>query len=412
MLRKFITLAIAITLSATAFAQTTTNGRHRVSTYDQGEPFGYSTRSSRTDASQTYNITGGGTFDVPTTKSMEGVKILTSNGKDMREEIMEAIENNRIVILDGSEGDFTISSLMTFNGLKDRTILGVKGARLCTTWYASKEVLDMLVKAGVPEMSTSNGGDTLVNGQFVREQAEYMTRKLIIDMTGDPTEAFRNSGIFIFNGCENIVIRNLKLQGPGSIDVGGADLMSIKNGSKHMWIDHCDFADGMDGNFDITTKADFITVSWCTFSYTERSFMHQNTNLVGFSDKETPGFLNITFAYNHWGKGCRARMPMARAGRIHMLNNYYTCTGNYTACMNPRMNSEFLIEGNYFDKSVTRFFSTKDAIAWTWKSTNFIGCGADTPKSNGNVTVPYTYKQMKAKQVPEQVGTYAGATLW
>ncbi|MBO6059037.1 MAG: hypothetical protein J6P67_02705, partial [Bacteroidaceae bacterium] len=188
----------------------------------------------------------------------------------------------------------------------------------------------------------------------------------------------------------------------------GNDLLSIVGGSRHVWVDHCDFRDGMDGNFDITQSSDFITVSWCTFAYTERAYMHQNTNLVGYSDKEPKGFLNVTYAYNHWGKGCHARMPMVRAGRIHMLCNYYDCFGNPSACINPRMNSEVLIEGNYFAEGIKHFFSTKDAEAWTWTDTNH---APSTPKSKGKVAVPYQYNAIPTDNVPTEVKAYAGATL-
>ena len=131
-------------------------------------------------------------------------------------------------------------------------------------------------------------------------------------------------------------------------------------GTKNCWVDHCEFVDGMDGNFDITQKSDFNTVSWCTFSYSARSYMHQNTNLVGGSDSEATGYLNTTFAFNHWGDGCLARMPMARVGKIHMLNNYYTCKeGNN--CINPRKNSEFLVEGNYFAAGVESIYTQAGA---------------------------------------------------
>ena len=136
--------------------------------------------------------------------------------------------------------------------------------------------------------------------------------------------------------------------------------------------------------------------------------MHQNTNLVGYSDKEPKGFLNVTYAYNHWGKGCHARMPMVRAGRIHMLCNYYDCFGNPSACINPRMNSEVLIEGNYFADGIKKFFDTKDAEAWTWTDTNH---APSTPKSKGKVAVPYQYNAIPTDNVPTEVKAYAGATL-
>lgn len=398
-------------------------GQTGSSKYDEGKPFGFCTRSSRTSSSSTFNITGGGgyIYDNGTVKDGSGtavastkVKVLKSTGKDMKTTIMDAIKNAAysVIIFDGSEGDFIISSTMSFSSLKNKTILGINNARLCTTWYATPEIIKALNDAGVPGMSTSSGtGGTLSNGSSVSEQAEYMTRQIIINLTGDTKESYRSSGIFYFSGCDNFIIRNLKLQGPGSIDVSGSDLMSLY-GSTHFWVDHCDFTDGMDGNFDITQKANFNTVSWCTFSYTDRAYMHQNTNLVGSSDSETVNYLNTTFAFNNWGKGCRARMPMARVGKIHMLNNYYTCTGNGTPCINPRKNSEFLIEGNYFDASVVNFFSQSDAIAYVWKNTNVIACGKSAPSSSGSVTVPYTYTVAPANDLPTEVAPYVGATLF
>ena len=120
-----------------------------------------------------------------------------------------------------------------------------------TTWYATAEIIKALNDAGVPEMSTSGGGGTLPNGQYVAEEAEYYTRKIIIEKTGDNSEKYRSSGVFSFNGCQNIIIRNITFQGPGSIDVGGSDLISFSGGTKNCWVDHCDFLDGVDGCLDI-----------------------------------------------------------------------------------------------------------------------------------------------------------------
>mgnify|MGYP002855501163 CR=1 FL=1 len=262
------------------------------------------------------------------------------------------------------------------------------------------------------ETSIHLGTRNLPNGRMVREEAEYQTRRIIIDMTGDQEEHYRNAGILSLRGCRNIIVRNITFQGPGSIDVGGNDLISCFGGAQHCWIDHCAFMDGMDGNFDITTYSDFITVSWCTFSYTERSYMHQNTNLVGFSDRETPGYLNVTYAFNWWGEGCRQRMPMARVGKIHMLNNYYSST-TASNCINPRINSEFLIEGNYFERGVRHYYSQKDATAVTWCPDNFIAEADQLPASTGTtVTVPYDYTVAPCSEVPAAVTKHAGATLF
>jgi pectate lyase len=260
-------------------------------------------------------------------------------------------------------------------------------------------------------MNTHEGGGILPNGQRVREEAEFNTRKIIIGLTGDNTESYRKSGILRV-AKENIIIRNITFVGPGSIDVSGSDLLSF-NGAKHCWVDHCSFSDGMDGNFDITQSSDFNTVSWCTFSYTERSYMHQNTNLIGYSDREPTGFLNTTFAFNWWGQGCVQRMPMIRVGKIHMLNNYFSST-TATNCINPRKNSEVLIEGNYFEKGVRRYYSQKDAISVTWADSNF----AEEPNQSGTpfsvgttITIPYEYTVAPYADVPATVKKHAGATL-
>ena len=380
--------------------------------YDQNKPFGFCTRSSRTDAACTYNITGGGCYSYPIPNGFAGkVIVLKSNGKDMKKDIQNAIKQNDVIILDGSNGDFIVSSNVNVEG-DNKTLLGINNARLCTQFHITPEIITALNNAGVPHMNTHEGGGILPNGQRVREEAEFNTRKIIIGLTGDNTESYRKSGILRV-AKENIIIRNITFVGPGSIDVGGNDLLSF-NGAKHCWVDHCSFSDGMDGNFDITQSSDFNTVSWCTFSYTERSYMHQNTNLIGYSDREPTGFLNTTFAFNWWGPGCVQRMPMIRVGKIHMLNNYFSCTtaGN---CINPRKNSEVLIEGNYFEKGVRRYYSQKDAISVTWADSNH----AEEPNKAGQpisigtpVTVPYDYSVAPYADVPVAVKTKAGATLF
>ena len=399
----FITLVACSTLSLTA------------ADYDQNKPFGFCTVASRTDASSTYNVTGGGCYTYPVTEvSSDKVITLTSTGKDMKTAIANAIKNYNVIIFDGSKGDFIVSSNMELNGIKDKTLLGINQARLCTKWYINKEIIDSLNAAGVPTMSTSEGGGTLSNGRMVKEEAEYNTRQIIINMTGDQKETYRRAGIFLVKGCQNIIFRNLTLVGPGSIDVSGSDLMSFVGGTRNCWVDHCEFIDGMDGNFDIGQSSDFNTVSWCTFSYTDRSYMHQNTNLIGSGDKEPTGYLNTTFAFNWWGTGCKQRMPMARVGKIHMLNNYFSST-TANNCINPRNNSEVLIEGNYFDKGVKKYYSQNGAISVTWADSNYAveNNKGNKPTSIGEVViVPYEYTVASSRDVPTVVRQQAGAKLF
>lgn len=379
--------------------------------YDLNEPFGFCTVTSRTDAGTSYNMTGGGCYTYPIPDDFTGkVIVLKSTGQNMKSTIQNAISQNDVIIFDGSDGDFIVATSVGIS-TKNKTLLGINNARICTEWFVTDQIKDELTKAGVSGMSTSGGGGTLTNGKKVSEAAEYNTRQIIIDLTDDDDEGYRNAGILsLSSNAENIIIRNISFVGPGAIDVGGSDLISC-TGAKHCWIDHCDFQDGEDGNFDITNSADFITVSWCTFHYTERSYMHQNTNLVGSSDSEAQGYLNTTFAFNWWGTGCKQRMPMARAGKIHMLNNYFSCTGA-SNCINPRKNSEFLIEGNYFAPGVSHYYSQSSATAVTWKTNNYIAAASSLPANVGStVTVPYDYDVAPYAEVPSLVQGNAGATL-
>ena len=66
------------------------------------------------------------------------------------------------------------------------------------------------------------------------------------------------SGILYLKG-NNILIRNVTFVGPGAYDCDGWDNLCL-DGAKNVWVDHCDFQDGCDGNFDIKKASDNITV--------------------------------------------------------------------------------------------------------------------------------------------------------
>ena len=396
-MKKLTLLAIAVlSLWIAASAQ--------LSTHDYNAPFGWATCQSMASG-DSYNLTGGGDGSVTT---------LTATGSDMRTAITKAIKEYDVVILDGSMGDFIISSTLDLKELTNKTIVGINDARICTQFYVTDEIKSALDEVGVKGMSSSGGGGTLSNGKYVGEEREYYTRKTLMELLDDSKESYRDAGLFYLSGCENIIIRNLHLVGPGPIDVGGDDLMSIINGSKHIWIDHCNFTDGIDGNLDITVKSDFITISWCTFAYTSRAYDHMNSNLIGSSDsasEQGENNLNVTWANNIWGEGCKQRMPMVRFGNVHLMNNYYNCPNN-SAGINARKNSELLIENNFFEAGVKKIFSEGEAKAYNWDGNIFTE--NFTATNRGSVDVPYQYTLYAALDVPEVVSdphNGAGATL-
>lgn len=149
---------------------------------------------------------------------------------------------------------------------------------------------------------------------------------------GNSATSASNSGIlYIKPGSKNVIIRNLIFEGPGAYDVDGRD--NLTNEGKDIWVDHCEFQDGMDGNFDNKGACDNVTVSWCKFTYLKDAIPggsggsadHRFTNLVGSSITDFPsdGRYSITFQNCYWAEGCKARMPRARNAELHILNCFY-----------------------------------------------------------------------------------------
>lgn len=163
------------------------------------------------------------------------------------------------------------------------------------------------------------------------------------------------SGILSFSGS-NIILRNLTFEGPGAYDVDGKDNLTL-SGARNVWVDHCDFQDGMDGNFDINGYSDNITVTWCRFRYLKAPKSggsggandHRFTNLIGSgsSDKPSDGTYNITYGYCWWDNGCRERMPRVRNASLHFVNCYWNSSvANYY--VGPE-NADCFFEGCTFE---------------------------------------------------------------
>lgn len=375
--------------------------------YFTNRPFGWATCCS-VDGTP-YLLNGGAGVAAPKTT------VLYSSGGDDRKAIMEAVTNYDIVILDGREGDFTISSSMPLYNLKNKTIVGRNQARLCTEWYITPELKKVLEEANLGQYSSSSGtGGTLSNGKQVDEEREMHTRQTILDYTGDNSEAYRNSGFFQVNTTnENIIFRNLVFVGPGSVDVGGADIIS-NNGATHVWIDHCEFIDGMDGNLDSGKREgseQFVTYSWNIFRYTERSYSHPYSNGTGWNK----GYLQyVTYSYNIWGEGCKNRLPQADWVYMHLANNYYSCVGNSVAIA-INANSHALVEGNYAETGVNNPFRPGGYSDLYYLARNNSGFGKYDNHTNTSISleVPYEYPLIPTDSVPAVLqGVHgAGATI-
>jgi len=163
------------------------------------------------------------------------------------------------------------------------------------------------------------------------------------------------------SGSVNVIFRNLKVVGYNCSDSpteckSGADAITVGSNAHHLWFDHCDVSDGSDGNLDITNGSDLVTVSWTKFWYSTKrtdpvtgSTGHRFSNLIGAADGLAidQGHLNITWHHNWWADNIAERMPRSRDGKIHVVNNLFTATGN-DYCTNSGNLSSLLVENNVY----------------------------------------------------------------
>jgi len=187
-------------------------------------------------------------------------------------------------------------------------------------------------------------------------------------------------GSLSLEGASNVMIRNLHFrelwewddETNGAFDRNSWDYItilsrlegeSVVERARHIWIDHCDFANAYDGQVDVVLGSDLVTVSWSRFgggyaddaaAWVETQMAHLETarddfdyydllrrlfsaegvltqsrphfksSLVGNSASEASkqrdsGYLNVTYHHN-WYHGVQDRMPRTRFGNAHVFN--------------------------------------------------------------------------------------------
>jgi pectate lyase len=231
------------------------------------------------------------------------------------------------------------------------------------------------------------------------------------------------------DGNNNVILRNLTFTNPnGAGDSDGLTLQDCRN----VWVDHCTFVDCDDGSLDISHGADWITVSWCHFYYTDPAADHRFANLVGHSDSasaeaEDTGKFHVTYHHNWWGQLVHERMPRVRFGRVHVYNNFYNSPGNNN-CIRAARDSQILVENNYFDsvKNVWERYVTLGVdgkvsasnnikVNTTWaagddsNSIQIPGTDILSTDANGLNPPPYGYILDPAASIPHAITNNAGA---
>ena len=218
------------------------------------------------------------------------------------------------------------------------------------------------------------------------------------------------SGILFIKKSSNIIIRNLTFVGPGAYDCDGNDNLCFENVTK-AWVDHCDFQDGCDGNFDNKGGTDNVTVSWCRFRYLKAPKAggsggaddHRFTNLLGSSssDKPSDGTYNMTWAYCWWDEGCKERMLRCRNAELHFLNCYWNSSvANYY--VGPE-NAKAYFEGCTFagkansSSKIFKSYGGKNAC-------KFVNCAGNLPSNSGSVSAPtYSFDHLSASDAKNYV---------
>jgi len=247
-----------------------------------------------------------------------------------------------------------------------------------------------------------------VQGELLASSISIRDNKTVVGIGERPTIR----GQLYVNGHSNVIIRNLYITG------ANGDCISIINKAHHVWVDHCDLSDATDGLCDITRQSDYVTVSWCRFSYSKPEGDHRLVCLIGSSDKHVAdaNALHITMHHNWWAENCIERMPSVRYGTVHLFNNYYTSSGN-NYCIRSRLDSEVLVENCFFsgvnDPHTIYVAKTEKALSISKGCLKAVGNIYDHTtglrQEEGQVFAsPYRYTLDKAERVPDIIRAGVG----
>ncbi|MEZ4963980.1 MAG: T9SS type A sorting domain-containing protein [Saprospiraceae bacterium] len=284
------------------------------------------------------------------------------------------------------------------------------------------------------KISASGAAVILVSGTITIPAggsiSAVVSDKTIVGLPGarlvNNTQTQSGSGIlYLKQGSSNVIIRNLVFEGPGAYDVDGRDNLTA-DGCTDLWVDHCEFQDGIDGNFDIKGKSDNVSVTWCKFTYLKPPLAggsggandHRYSNLVGSGSSDAPvdGHYSVTFQNCYWADGCRERMPRARNAELHILNCYYNTSvpGSRALGLGGGINNlSCYVENTDFDTIGTTYkdYSSSDGGAVALAFDGCLNGVADV----GTVAKPnYSYTVLPVADVSTYIANPqcgAGATL-
>ncbi|KAL7148544.1 hypothetical protein ABFS83_06G185800 [Erythranthe nasuta] len=182
-------------------------------------------------------------------------------------------------------------------------------------------------------------------------------------------------------------------------------------GSRNIWIDHCALSHCTDGLIDIIMGSTGITISNNYFA------QHNEVMLLGHDDNYLPDSgMQVTIAFNVFGKGLMQRMPRCRRGYVHVVNNDYFEWGMYAigGSAGPTFNSE----GNRYSapadpsvKEVTKREGVSEGewSNWNWRTEgDVLVNGAFFVPSGEGVSVKASSVEAKSATLIDQLTMNAG----
>ncbi len=207
-----------------------------------------------------------------------------------------------------------------------------------------------------------------------------------------------NGNLDITDEVSNVIVKYLTFTNPNG---DGITIWTAYN----VFVNHCTFYDCADGCCDITRGSDYITVSYCKFYYVDQT-SHRFTMILGNTDESE---YHTTLHHNWWADNCDQRMPSGSYSHAHVYNNYFSCEGN-SYCTNGRIDTEWLVEANYYDGVSDPCYYENGGVMEI-NDNYYNNCDGEISESNGSVSVSYSYTLDEVEDVPTIVAASAG-NIW
>ena len=234
---------------------------------------------------------------------------------------------------------------------------------------------------------------------------DVASNKTIIGVNG---ATLNGVGLAMY-GVNNIIIKNLRIN-----KVVGADGITIKQATHHIWVDHCELWQDRDHGWDyydelleITDRSDYVTISNTKFHDSHIAL------LIGSGDQQTTdiGHLKVTM-YGNYFYNISERQPCTRFGYMHVFNNYMLNGSGYA--IGVTMDATVRTDNNFFENQnipIYTDFNAKPGIV-SGASTNIYKNSGSNKISTGasNWLPPYEYASVliPAADVPARVLSEAG----